>query len=436
MNLRLLDRCEGDKAVGRMFSKRALAMIAISLRLVTETRSLIQAAALALILFMGTIAPSAAQSACNTISFAASTQWTLCWELRLREGLVIHRADYRDKGGVSRRVLYRGSIAEVHVPYHSGSPRFLDVTLSTAGLGANALDLDPSECHGVLLSRKVCREIRDRGYAWKFSSLFQKGQEVTYWISSQLGQYNYIISWTFRDDGSIRPEAGLTGRLQIVRGGSAYAPFGGRVNPQAASPPTFGINHMHNIYWRLDLDIAGASNDAVNRITQALHTGTSPEPGVNCGIVRTCHINLHTVLAVETIERLAPFKTWHQIDKGTLNVDGRPVGYEIIPEGNQLWTGPSSEPWAAGELYVTSYNGCELFAVNNNNPGLNPGCGSAAPHVQAMVNAQPINGSDIVLWYNAHFLHHVRDEDQVNMLIDHMGLDLQPRNWRHVNTLQ
>jgi primary-amine oxidase len=152
--------------------------------------------------------------------------------------------------------------------------------------------------------------------------------------------------------------------------------------------------------------------------------------------VRTCHINLHTVLAVESIERLVPFKTWHQIDKGTLNADGRSIGYEIIPEGNQLWTGPSSEPWAAGELYVTSYNGCELFAVNNNNPGLNPGCGSAAPHVQAMVNAQPINGADVVLWYNAHFLHHIRDEDQLNMLAHHMGLELHPRNWRHINTLQ
>jgi primary-amine oxidase len=410
-------------------------MIALRLRCAARTGSLMGAAVLVCLFFMGTTTPSVAQSACDTIGFAAGTQWSLCWELRQREGLIIRGADYRDRGGVSRAVLFRGSIAEVHVPYHTGTPRFLDVTLSTAGLGANALNLAGSECSGVLVNPRVCREIHDRGYAWKFASLFQRGHEVTYWISSQLGQYNYITSWTFRDDGSFHAELGFTGRLQVLSTGSANAPFGSRVNPQSASPPQFGINHMHNVYWRLDFDIAGSTNDAVNRITQARHTGPSPAPGVNCTIAGICHVNQHMRLTTELVERLARFATWHQIDRGTSNSDGRPVGYEIIPEGNQIWTGPSPEPWAAGELYVTRFNGCELFAVNNNS-AVNPGCGSSAPHVRAMVNAQAVDGADVVLWYNAHFAHVVRDEDQVNMPIEHVGLELQPRSWRHVNTLQ
>ncbi len=367
----------------------------------TRVSFIMAIAILTLLPLLGATPPVMAQSACDTIGFAAGTQWSLCWELRQREGLIIRNTSYTDRGGVSRSVLYRGSIAEVHVPYHTGTPRFLDVTLSTAGLGANALNLTASECGGVLVNPKVCREISDRGYAWKFSSLFQMGQEVTYWISSQLGQYNYITSWTFRDDGSFHPEVGFTGRLQIVGNGSAYGPFGSRVNAQSSSPAQFGINHMHNVYWRLDLDLGGAGNNAVNRITQARHTGSSPD-GVSCAIAGTCHINQHTKLTAEGVERLAPFKTWHQINKGTLNADGRSIGYELIPEGNQLWTGPSSEPYAAGELYVTTFNGCELFAVNNNG-AVNPGCGSSAAHVRAMVNAQPVDGADIVLWYTASF---------------------------------
>ena len=113
-------------------------MISVLIRLAAGAGYLLGATILVLIPFLSTAAPSAAQSACETTSFAAGTQWTLCWELRQREGLVINVADYRDKGGVSRRVLYRGSIAEVHVPYHPGFPRFLDVTFDTAGLGANA----------------------------------------------------------------------------------------------------------------------------------------------------------------------------------------------------------------------------------------------------------------------------------------------------------
>jgi Cu2+-containing amine oxidase len=53
-----------------------------------------------------------------------------------------------------------------------------------------------------------------------------------------------------------------------------------------------------------------------------------------------------------------------------------------------------------------------------------------------MVNAQAIDGADTVLWYNAHFQHVTRDEDQVNMPMDHMGLELQPRSLRHINTLE
>lgn len=394
------------------------------------------AAVLVFGLSLGVAAPVAAQSACNTIPFAAGTQWALCWELRQREGLVINFADYTDKGGVTRRVLYRGSIAEVHVPYHPGWPRFLDVTVDTNGLGAHALNLNAAECNGVLVDPKVCREIHDYGHAWKFGGLFRRGQEVTYWISSQLGQYNYLTKWTFRDDGTLEPGADLTGRLQMYGTGPAFAPFGSRVNSEAVASQQFGINHMHNLYWRLDLDVSGAPNDAVNRITRVTHLGSSPHSWVNCSVARTCQSNQHTRLTTELVERLAAFKTWHQIDRGTLNADGRPVGYELVPKGNQLWTGPTSEPWAAGELYVTRYNGCERFAVNNNNVALNPGCGSAAPHVQAMVNGEAIDGADIVLWYNAHYQHVVRDEDELNMPVDHMGLELQPRSWRHINTLE
>jgi primary-amine oxidase len=415
-------------------------MMSVRLRFVAGAAG---AVVLAFSILMAAASSSTAQNACDNLSFpAAGTQWTLCWELRQIEGLVINTADYKDKGGVSRRVLFRGSLAEVHVPYHSGFPRYLDLAWDTAGFGANALVLPPAECKGVLVDPKVCRETHSRGYAWKFCDTFtgnctsKVGEEVTYWISSQLGTYNYLTRWTFRDDGSFRPELGLTGRLQIFRYSPAYVPFGSRINHESASPPEIGINHMHNVYWRLDLDVTGSLDDAVNRITQVQHTASSPEPDVDCTIAGTCQTNQHTRLSTEVVERLTPFKTWHQIDRGTSNADIRPIGYEIIPEGNQLWTGPSSEPWAAGELYVTRYNSCERFAAHNNHPAVNPGCDSAAPDVQAMVNAEAVDGADIVLWYNAHYQHVIRDEDQPDMLIDYMGFELRPRSWRHVNTLQ
>ena len=81
---------------------------------------------------------AAAQPSCGAPylvdqTFPSATRWRFCWEVVQREGLVINRAFYTDRGGVEREVLFRGSIAQVHVPYHPGSPRFFDLTTSTSG---------------------------------------------------------------------------------------------------------------------------------------------------------------------------------------------------------------------------------------------------------------------------------------------------------------
>src|SRR5688500_16095180 len=121
--------------MSQMLSKRRIVMVSVPSRVAALVQSLIVATVLTSTLFIiGDTEEAVAQSGCDTISFTAGTQWSLCWELRQREGLIIQGADYMDKGGVSRRVLFRGSIAEVHVPYHTGEPRFLDVTRDTSGL--------------------------------------------------------------------------------------------------------------------------------------------------------------------------------------------------------------------------------------------------------------------------------------------------------------
>src|SRR5262249_10243284 len=153
--------------------------------------------------------------------------------------------------------LFQGGIAQIHVPYAPGSPRFRDITVSTTGLGANALSLAPAECPGgtLLPGNQVCVQLEDRGYAYKFGGTFARGQAVKAFISSQLGQYNYIQEWNFHDDGTIEPRVGLTGRLQIVDSGAQYLPYGARLNPESDPTPLVGRSHMHNVYYRLDFDI-------------------------------------------------------------------------------------------------------------------------------------------------------------------------------------
>jgi Cu2+-containing amine oxidase len=71
---------------------------------------------------------------------------------------------------------------------------------------------------------------------------FRYGEEYVYWSLLDASNYTYIMEWTFRDDGTILARAGTTG-------------------PQF--PPDFGIGHMHDFTWRLDIDLNGSGGDSV-----------------------------------------------------------------------------------------------------------------------------------------------------------------------------
>jgi primary-amine oxidase len=342
---------------------------------------------------------------------------------------------FTPSGGAATTVLHRASLAEVHVPYDNNAARFRDVTLDTAGLGANAIALAPAECDGTLFDgNRVCVSNEDGGYGWKFSSSFRTKQRVEVFMASQLGQYTYINKWTFHDDGTIEPEVGLTGRLQILSSNAANLPFGSRLNPQSAGTPSIGLNHMHNFYYRLDFDIAGSGNDAVGRYS--FNPTTS---GAGCANQGACGTTTLTTIATEAAQTWSPTNqtSWVIYDKSVLNADGRRVGYELKPHISGLWRGMvnNGEPWSNADFWVTAYNGCEVFAATNAAPHLDPGagCGAPAANLSAMLNAQVVDGADLIVWYANRHHHITRDEDQTQMPTEWTGFHLEPRSFSASN---
>ena len=67
--------------------------------------------------------------------------------------------------------------------------------------------------------------------------MVRRGQELVLWSVLDAGNYNYVIEWSFRDDGSISGRAGSTGPK-----------LGG---------PNDKRGHMHNFSWRIDIDLTG-----------------------------------------------------------------------------------------------------------------------------------------------------------------------------------
>lgn len=373
-------------------------------------------------------------------TFSSGSRWRFSVQNCPCEGMVIQGATFTPRGGTARLVLSRGSIAELHVPYTQGAPRFLDVSRDTTGLGVNAVPLSAAECAGgtLLANGLICRNVEDRGYAWKYQSSFQHGESVSVFMVSQVGEYTYINLWEFQDDGTIEPQLGLAGRLQLYATGAASAPHGSRVNSQADAAPVYGLSHLHNIYYRLDLDIGGAADDAVEQLS--FHPSTEPSPVSSCAIPGTCGINTVTPILAESAHDIIPesFTAWRVYDKTLTNSDGRTVGYELIPHAEGKWTGQQSaeEPWSAHELWITQYSGCEMLAARNMAPHISPGCTSAPADVSRMINGQSLDGQDVVLWYVNRHLHVPRDEDELNMPAEWMSFSLKPRGFHHKSPLE
>jgi primary-amine oxidase len=405
---------------------------------------------------------ASAQPACSAPylvdqTFASATRWRFCWEVVQREGLVINRAFYTDRGGIEREVLFRGSIAQIHVPYHPGTPRIFDITTGTSGLGANTLNLTAAECPGGTLlnpgglfpGTRVCRQLEDRGLAYKYGPLSANGQEIRLWVSSQMGEYNYVTQWTFADDGAIHADVGFTGRLSFYQFGvPACAPgcppwdwFGFRLNDQSAATATWGISHMHNVYFRFDFDIGGGPADALEgTFSYPWDPSWGPSPIASCASVGQCNLNYTYTHVVEgSDQRWQPFVNWRVYDTAISNLEGRKIGYEIVPHGAR-WDAMATtdEPWSKAELYVTNENPCELLATHNEPPYIPATCPASTPTDVLAMTAEhtSVMGADNVIWYVHKFAHHPRDEDETNMLVEKEGVELRPRSWRHKNTLE
>ena len=166
-------------------------------------------------------------------------------------GLYITGAWYkRNLGEDWIKILNDARVAELFVPYHQASYiRYLrpDRLLVPAG-EVREEDAGP---FGTLMPPfqgdpypTVVKEFRDRGVVWKdYAHGVRRGKELVIWAALEAGNYMYIMSYAFHDDGTISFRVGATG--QNLPGHRTEA-------------------HMHSAHWRIDIDlIDGKKNSAM-----------------------------------------------------------------------------------------------------------------------------------------------------------------------------
>lgn len=284
------------------------------------------------------------------------SRWRLCWQFVDGPGLVITGLWFRPTlNGNWIKVMYDGRLAELFVPYHPGSPRYHDITYSFG-----PVPLSQAQCTGQIIgpNQETCKEVRDRGIMWMWDSSSRRGQELVLWSVIAAANYNYIIEWTFRDDGV----------------------FGSRVG--ATGVPAGQATHVHGPLWRLDIDLNGACCDTVTHMAHK-------EIGAK-------GFDSMTPVANATGFHWDPtaYTSMHITDATLKTPGGKQSGWMFMPDRGG--TPYHQEPFTWFTYWVTPYRWNETD-------------GSMLPTYVA--NAPATQNTDTVVWYYSGLHHIIRPED-------------------------
>ncbi|KAH7858956.1 hypothetical protein Vadar_029755 [Vaccinium darrowii] len=370
----------------------------------------------------------------HTIRWA---NWAFHLGFDVRAGPIISLASIYDLDQRKfRRVMYRGHISELFVPYMDPTEEWYYKTffdLGEFGFGQSAVSLEPlTDCpaHAVFMdgyyagqdgkptkiSNVFCIFEKHAGnIMWRHTETGIPGEvirEVRPDVSlvvrmvATIGNYDYIIDWEFKPSGSIKVGVGLSGILEVK--GVTYThtdQIKQDLYGTLLAENTIGVYHDHFVTYHLDLDIDGTSNSFVqnNLETKRVIGNVSPRKSYWTVVSKTAKTEADAKIKLG----LKPAELVVMNPNKKTKV-GNHIGYRLIPgsadgpllsDGDypqirgaftkyNVWVTPynKSEKWAGG-LYIDRSRGDDTLAI------------------WSLRNREIVN-KDIVLWYTMGF-HHV-----------------------------
>ncbi|HKV08177.1 MAG TPA: primary-amine oxidase [Thermoanaerobaculia bacterium] len=385
-------------------------------------------------------------------------KWRFRYVMHPREGLVLYLVTYTDPAGQPQPVLYRASFSEMAVPYGDPAGNWnwrcaFDVGEYGVGKGAYTIEpkLDAPE-NAVLLDAVFSNEFgrpvvsqdvigiyeRDGGLLWKhretggdqWNNESRRGRELVVFTIATVGNYDYSINWIFRQDGSIHVESGLTG-IMLAKGVTnethSHDANGHLVARRVVAP-----HHQHILNFRLDFDVYGTANSFAEMNTRSAPAG----PGNPAG---TAIVMEEKVLAREKDAQrdisLADARAWRILNPSQKNGIGLERGYILVPGANSVpysLEGSLARKRAGfmdHHVWVTRYRPRELYA-GGDYPNQSEG-GDGLPRYAS--KNEPIENTDLVLWYTLNVTHIPRPEEWPVMPTTNVGFRLIPAGFFEAN---
>lgn len=388
-------------------------------------------------------------------------KWRFRYTMHPREGLVIQNVGYED-GGKIRPILYRASLAEMVVPYGDPDSNWgwraaFDVGEYSVGRSASPLEpkqdapenaklidavFADDEGKPYTLPRAVGIYERDGGILWKHFDFVsgknesRRARELVVFFVATIGNYDYTVSYIFKQDGSIEVDLALTG-IMLAKGVAdktvpanhhqASGATGHLVAPNIGAP-----NHQHFFSFRLDFDVDGTKNSVTELNSSPMPTGPD-NPNLNGFVMR------ETVFAREADAQrsmdMSAARVWSVANSASKNSLGQTASYIIVPGANSLPYTPPDSPvrkraqFINNHFWATRYDAAENYSAGDY-PNQSKG-GDGLP--KYIANNDPIRDQDVVVWYTLGVTHIPRPEEWPVMPVTHTGFKLIPGSFFNRN---
>ena len=372
------------------------------------------------------------------------------WSMRLgfnyREGPVIYQVAYDDHGDV-RDVAYRMSFAEMVVPYRDSSYdhyRRTAYDIGEWGLGFMTTSLELGcDCLGEIvyldavlhdsagepyeIPNAICLHEEDNAVLWKHVD-GQTGAEVRRMrrmvVSCHVtvANYEYLVYWRFYQDGNIECEVRATGIMVTTPyAEGASAPRTGTV----VDNRTYAPFHQHFIVARLDLDVDGGENTVMEVDSEALPVSDDNPFGLD---LVTNATPVRSEAEAGRDYRWETQRSWKVVNPTRTNRHGTNTAYKLVPTAcfpSMLEPATAQylrAPVIGRTLWVTRHHDDERWPA-----GVHPTQSEGDEGMTRWIaDDEPLENTDVVLWY-VFGLHHItRPEDWPIMPADTISFWLKP----------
>jgi len=375
--------------------------------------------------------------------------WAFRFALHPREGLVLYAVSHR-----GRPVLHRAGLSEMVVPYADSDGNWVwrnafdvgeygegrMVSPQAPGLdapsGATLLDAELADEFGkpMKVPRAIAVYERDGGVLWRHQDVWanrtdsRRASELVVQFIATVSNYDYLIDWVFKQDGSIEFEAGLTGIMLTKSVGAEHSAHTGH----SVAPGVLAVHHQHFFNMRLDFDVDGEKNSVAELETEPVPAGGDNPFG---NVVRVHRTVLRTEKEAGRDMNLAGNRRWIVFAPSKKNELGEPTGYALLPGENAMpFLSPDSPVrkkarFVDHHFWVTRYHAGERYAA-----GEYPNQGPAGDGLPKFVaDDESIEDQDLVAWYTFGVSHLPRPEEWPVMPVHKTGFKLVPVGFYSMN---